>query len=141
MAQLYESEGAEVDKAYMAEQSELMERNLGEIKALLEHRREREDKFQREMEAKIREYDKELEATRVKTSEDHNQLKVRLTQDQLNLERHMQAMAATFQLNQEKLEYNRKVLGDREHENRSTRESHKRRKHRQIDILSQHKQR
>ena len=55
MAQLYESEGAEVDKAYMAEQSELMERNLGEIKALLEHRREREDKFQREMEAKIRE--------------------------------------------------------------------------------------
>lgn len=41
----------------------------------------------------------------------------RLETDIQNLEQHLEAMRATYQLNTEKLEYNYRVLVERDHEN------------------------
>jgi hypothetical protein len=44
-------------------------------------------------------------------------LKIRLETDIQNLEQHLETMRATYQLNTEKLEYNYRVLVERDHEN------------------------
>ncbi len=50
-------------------------------------------------------------------AEDFHILKIRLETDIQNLEQHLEAMRATYQLNTEKLEYNYRVLVERDHEN------------------------
>lgn len=65
----------------------------------------------------------------------------RLETDIQNLEQHLETMRATYQLNTEKLEYNYRVLVERDHENQSTINQQKRKISRQRDILSSLKQR
>jgi chromosome segregation ATPase len=68
--------------------------------------------------------------------EDYNLLKVRLETDIQNLEQHLETMRATYQLNTEKLEYNYRVLVERDHENQSTIQQQKRKIARLRDLLS-----
>lgn len=138
---LYNAEGEEVGAAYLTEQGELLAEHEAEIKSLLAERKEKETAFQEKTLERVEEYHQRLEDLRMHQAEEYNQLRVRMTQDILNLERHMQAMTATFHLNQEKLEYNYRVLSEREHENSKTRDMQKRKKHRMIDVLSHMKQR
>ncbi len=51
----------------------------------------------------------------------------RLETDLQALEQHLESMRAVYQLNQEKLDYNCSVLGERENENSSTISQQKRR--------------
>ena len=60
----------------------------------------------------------------------------RLESDIQNLEQHLEAMRATYQLNQEKLEYNYRILSERDHENQITINQQKRKISRQRDVLS-----
>ena len=60
----------------------------------------------------------------------------RLETDIQNLEQHLEAMRATYQLNQEKLEYNFRVLTERDAENQATINQQKRKISRQRDVLS-----
>ena len=69
-------------------------------------------------------------------AEEYNILKIRLETDIQNLEQYLEAMRATYQLNTEKLEYNYRVLVERDHENQSTINQQKRKIARQRDILS-----
>lgn len=59
----------------------------------------------------------------------------RLETDIQNLEQHLEAMRATYQLNTEKLEYNYRVLVERDHENQATINQQKRKISRQRDVL------
>lgn len=77
-----------------------------------------------------------LEDLRVADAEEYNILKIRLETDIQNLEQYLEAMRATYQLNTEKLEYNYRVLVERDHENQSTINQQKRKIARQRDILS-----
>ena len=81
-------------------------------------------------------FQQELEELRVQDAEDYNILKVKLEKDIQNLEQHLEAMRATYQLNTEKLEYNYRVLVEREQENQSTISAQKRKVAQQRDILS-----
>jgi dynein regulatory complex protein 1 len=65
----------------------------------------------------------------------------RLETDIQNLEQHLEAMRATYQLNTEKLDYNCRVLVERDHENQTTINQQKRKISRQRDVLSSLKQR
>ena len=74
--------------------------------------------------------------SQVNDAEDYNMLKIRLETDIQNLEQHLEVMRATYQLNTEKLEYNYRVLVERDHENTDTINQQKRKISRQRDILS-----
>lgn len=81
-------------------------------------------------------YAKALEDLRIQEAEDYNLLKVKLETDIQNLEQHLETMRATYQLNTEKLEYNYRVLVERDHENQSTIHQQKRKIARLRDLLS-----
>ena len=80
-------------------------------------------------------YQTELERHRVNDAEEYNILKIRLETDVQNLEQHLEAMRATYQLNTEKLEYNYRVLVERDHENQSTISQQRRKIARQRESL------
>lgn len=62
-----------------------------------------------------------------KVSSRHDAVTCRLETDLQALEQHLESMRAVYQLNQEKLDYNCSVLGERENENSSTISQQKRR--------------
>lgn len=64
----------------------------------------------------------------------------RLESDIAVLEQHLEQMRATYQLNAEKLEYNYRVLLERDAENTATINQQKRKLSRQHDVLSHLKQ-
>merc|ERR1739841_357411 len=86
-------------------------------------------------------YQQQLEKLRRDDAEDYNILKIRLETDIQNLQQHLEAMRATYQLNTEKLEYNYRVLVERDQENQSTINQQKRKIARQRDLLSNLKNR
>ena len=66
------------------------------------------------------EYERVLKELRLNDNEEYNALKVKLETDIQILEQHLETMRATYQLNAEKLEYNYRVLSERDSENSAT---------------------
>jgi dynein regulatory complex protein 1 len=79
---------------------------------------------------------RQLEAQRVQDLEDYNILKIKLETEVATLEQQLEEMRATYQLNQEKLDYNYRVLVERDSENTSTIKQQKKRLTRMADLLS-----
>ena len=126
----------EVEAAFLFERGDVLRGHAEELNAMLEKRGKQEQSF---MEAQLERADafqQDLEELRVQDAEDYNILKVKLEKDIQNLEQHLEAMRATYQLNTEKLEYNYRVLVEREQENQSTISAQKRKVAQQRDILS-----
>ena len=126
----------EVEAAFLHERSEILQAHQEELNNLNDKRGKLEQAF---MEAQLERADgfqQDLEELRVQDAEDYNILKVKLEKDIQNLEQHLEAMRATYQLNTEKLEYNYRVLVEREQENQSTISAQKRKVAQQRDILS-----
>merc|ERR1719171_1782806 len=91
------------------------------------------------MDARRRRYEddqKQLEAQRVQDAEDFNILKIKLETEIQTLEQQLEEMRATYQLNQEKLDYNYRVLVERDSENTNTIKQQKKKLTRMADILS-----
>ena len=109
-----------IEGAYLQERREVIEGNKGEMGGLFERRSTREQAFMERTLEQAEEYQRQLEELRVLDAEDYNILKIRLETDIQNLEQHLEAMRATYQLNTEKLEYNYRVLVERDQENQST---------------------
>ena len=106
------------------------------MNALFERRNQLEQNFMEKMLEQSEEYQRKLEELRVLDAEDFNILKIRLETDIQSLEQHLEAIRATYQLNTEKLEYNYRVLVERDQENQSTINQQKRKIARQRDLLS-----
>lgn len=68
----------------------------------------------------VENYDVLLKEIRAKDVDEYNALKMKLELDIQSLEQHLETMRATYQLNAEKLEYNYRVLLERDLENSST---------------------
>lgn len=111
------------------------------MKNLFEKRDKMEIDFMEKYLETAQDYHMQLEQLRVADAEEYNILKIRLETDIQNLEQHLEAMRATYQLNTEKLEYNYRVLVERDHENQSTINQQKRKVSRQRDVLSNLKSR
>ena len=91
------------------------------------------------MEARRRRVDedqRQLEGQRVQDNEDLNILKIKLETEIQTLEQQLEEMRATYQLNQEKLDYNYRVLVERDSENTNTIKQQKKKLTRMADILS-----
>lgn len=110
----------EIERAFLERRAETLAANAAEIDALFERRAKSEQAFMEHMAERSEHYADELEKHRVDDAEEYNILKIRLETDVQNLEQHLGAMRATYQLNTEKLEYNYRVLVERDHENQST---------------------
>ena len=92
------------------------------------------------MEARRRRVDedqRQLEAQRVQDAEDYNILKIKLETETQTLEQQLEEMRATYQLNQEKLDYNYRVLVERDSENTNTIKQQKKKLTRMADSTSQ----
>ena len=73
-------------------------------------------------------------------AEDYNILKIKLETEIQTLEQQLEEMRATYQLNQEKLDYNYRVLVERDSENTNTIKTQKKKLTRMADMLSSLKQ-
>ena len=69
-------------------------------------------------------------------AEDYNILKIKLETETQTLEQQLEEMRATYQLNQEKLDYNYRVLVERDSENTNTIKQQKKKLTRMADLLS-----
>ena len=136
MQKSYHEELIEIENAFLQERMETLSGNKDEMSQLFEKRNQREQQFMDMMLEQAENYQKQLEELRVIDAEDYNILKIRLETDIQNLEQHLETMRATYQLNTEKLEYNYRVLVERDQENQSTINQQKRKIARQRDLLS-----
>ena len=123
------------------ERTDLLGSNRNEMQELFDKRSKMEQDFMERFLGTVETYQKTLEALRIADAEDYHILKIRLETDIQNLEQHLEAMRATYQLNTEKLDYNYRVLVERDHENQATINQQKRKISRQRDVLSGLKQR
>uniref|UniRef100_A0A5F5PK63 Dynein regulatory complex protein 1 n=1 Tax=Equus caballus TaxID=9796 RepID=A0A5F5PK63_HORSE len=85
---------------------------------------------------KVEDYEKQLNKQRIWDCEEYNMIKIKLEQDVQILEQQLQQMKATYQLNQEKLEYNFQVLKKRDEESTVIKSQQKRKINRLHDILN-----
>ncbi len=99
------------------ERSDLLGGNRKELNELFEKRSKLEADFMERYLAAVESYQAQLDELRCEDAEAFHILKIRLETDIQNLEQHLEAMRATYQLNTEKLEYNYRVLVERDHEN------------------------
>eukprot|EP01138_Halocafeteria_seosinensis_P007806 gb/GECG01007976.1/.p1 GENE.gb/GECG01007976.1/~~gb/GECG01007976.1/.p1 ORF type:complete len:816 (+),score=191.96 gb/GECG01007976.1/:1-2448(+) len=113
----YENELDQVEDAFKREHSELLEAQRKEIDALMEERRQMETRLVEERMERERKYQEELDDMQSRDAEDYNKLKIKLETDVQVLEQQLELMRSTYLLNTEKLEYNYRVLTEKDNEN------------------------
>ncbi|KAG4091746.1 hypothetical protein H8356DRAFT_1430007 [Neocallimastix lanati (nom. inval.)] len=126
----------QIEKAYMTERTELIEKNINEINELYDIRRQKEEQYEKEKSERVDSQMKSLETLRVNDSDEYTSVKIKLEIDIQVLEQQLQQMRATYQLNTEKLEYNYQVLNKREEENIAILTAQKRKITRLSDIIN-----
>ena len=126
----------EIESAFMMERQEVLEKTKGETDEFLEKKSKNELKFFEERAQRIEDNSNALEKIRTEDAEEHNLLKITRETEIQALEQQLEEMRATYQLNSEKLEYNYRVLMERDMENNTTITQHKRKIARLQDVLS-----
>ncbi|KAG5186134.1 sperm tail-domain-containing protein [Tribonema minus] len=136
LRQAYALELEAIEAAFLRERSAQLSANKAEVDALFDKRREGELAY---MEARARrqaQYQAEVEELLTRDGEEYIKLKVKLETDIQTLEQQLEEMRATYQLNTEKLEYNYRVLTERDMENSATLAHQKRKLTKLKDALS-----
>ena len=126
MRKFYQDELVNIENAFMGERKELLDKHRREWTDKMEERKTKEIAFMNEYFKRVEKNESELNALRVKDAEEYNEIKIKLETDVQILEQQLQQMKATYQLNQEKLEYNYQVLQKRDEENAKTKAQQKR---------------
>ena len=137
----FDDELEEIETAFMQERAELMHSNQTELSALMQKRLDKEEAYMEARRRRVDEDQRQLEGQRVQDAEDLNILKIKLETEIQTLEQQLEEMRATYQLNQEKLDYNYRVLVERDSENTTTIKQQKKKLTRLADHLSNIKQR
>jgi dynein regulatory complex protein 1 len=124
-----------IEKAFYDERSQILKNNEDEIRRLFEEHRKLEEHFQHKRAQDEENYSKQLEDLRSKDANDQAEQKIKLEKEMQILEKCMEDMKAVYRLNEEKLEFNHKVLKEREKVNSNTITSLKAKERRNKDIL------
>lgn len=124
-----------IEKAFYDERSQILKNNEDEIRRLFEEHRKTEENFQHRRAQDEENYSKQLEDLRSKDANDQAEQKIKLEKEMQILEKCMEDMKAVYRLNEEKLEFNHKVLKEREKVNSNTITSLKAKDRRNKDIL------
>ncbi|GFO13898.1 dynein regulatory complex protein 1-like [Plakobranchus ocellatus] len=126
----------EIERAFVAERNELLEIQKKKWEEKMAFRREKEEENLIARAKRVEDFEQQLQHLRVQDAEEYNMVKIRLETDVQILEQQLQQMRATYQLNQEKLEYNFQVLKKRDDENTITKSQQKRKITRLQDVLN-----
>ncbi|CAB1096302.1 unnamed protein product [Ectocarpus sp. CCAP 1310/34] len=132
----YEVELDAVEEVFLQEREGLLAANKAEVDGLFEKRREMELSYMESKQKRQEQYQAEIEALLTRDGEEHTKLKIKLETDIQTLEQQLEEMRATYQLNTEKLEYNYRVLTERDMENSATLSHQKRKLTKLKDALS-----
>lgn len=124
-----------IEKSFYDERSQILKRNEDEIKHLFEEHKKLEEHFQHKRADDEESYSKQLEELRSKDANDQAEQKIKLEKEMQILEKCMEDMKGVYRLNEEKLEFNLKVLKEREKVNNNTVASLKAKERRNKDIL------
>jgi len=126
----------QIEKAFVAERTELLEQQRNKWEAMMAARAEKEVDYMKARQKRVDDYEQQLQQLRIQDAEEYNTVKIKLETDVQILEQQLQQMRATYQLNQEKLEYNFQVLRKRDEENTITKSQQKRKITRLQDVLT-----
>lgn len=132
----YRDELNQIGKASEDERDDMNKSDRKRWDNMMHQRAEKEKENMRLREQRVEEHEKQLDALRTQDAEEYNMVKIKLETDVQILEQQLQQMKATYQLNQEKLEYNFQVLKKRDEENTITKSQQKRKITRLQDILN-----
>ena len=132
----YETEIASIENAHELERGNILSKNRSEIEASLELRKSKEIQYSKAKQAQDEKYHREIEDLLTEDAEEYNKLKIKLEGEIMTSEQSLEEVKASYQLNTEKLEYNYKVLTERDLENSNTLTNMKKRANRLRDALS-----
>eukprot|EP00347_Sterkiella_histriomuscorum_P015059 403358464 len=135
MRQDYTDQLSNIEKAFNDERDQILDKNGNEVKSLFDEHRKLEEHFQRKRADDEENYAKQLEDLRSKDANDQAEQKIKLEKEMQILEKCMEDMKAVYRLNEEKLEFNHKVLKEREKVNSNTISGLKNKDRRNKDIL------
>ncbi|RDD44726.1 Dynein regulatory complex protein 1 [Trichoplax sp. H2] len=136
LTKAYGEELLQIEKSFVAERGDIMNAHTKNWEQLMTQRRDKEVEYMKAREKRVEDYEQQLQHLRVEDAEEYNMVKIKLETDVQVLEQQLQAMRATYQLNQEKLEYNFQVLKKRDEENTVTKSQQKRKITRLQDVLN-----
>lgn len=122
------------------ERQELLASNKKKWERALQTHKAKELEYLTSRVQKAEEHERMLNKQRVWDWEEYNTIKIKLEQDVQVLEQQLQLMKATYQLNQEKLEYNFQVLKKRDEESTVIKSQQKRKLNRLHDALNSQRQ-
>ncbi|XP_027479967.1 dynein regulatory complex protein 1 isoform X1 [Zalophus californianus] len=125
-----------IEKAFEVERRELLTSNKKKWEQALQAHNAKELEYLMNRIKKVEDYEKQLNRQRIWDWEEYNMIKIKLEQDVQVLEQQLQQMKATYQLNQEKLEYNFQVLKKRDEESTVIKSQQKRKINRLHDTLN-----
>ncbi|CAD8071663.1 unnamed protein product [Paramecium sonneborni] len=103
-----------IENEYIEERANLLNNYQTEIRNLFDKRTEKEKSFVDERERKEEEYTKDIEKLRIQGLKSYAELKISMETEIQNLEKCYEDMKALYQLNTEKLDYNLKVLKEKQ---------------------------
>ncbi|XP_048209240.1 dynein regulatory complex protein 1 isoform X2 [Perognathus longimembris pacificus] len=136
MMKNFRQELSHIEKAFEVERLELLNSNKKKWERALQTHNAKELEYLMNRMKKVEDYEKQLNKQRIWDCEEYNMIKIKLEQDVQILEQQLQQMKATYQLNQEKLEYNFQVLKKRDEESTVIKSQQKRKINRLHDILN-----
>ncbi|XP_077008462.1 dynein regulatory complex protein 1 isoform X2 [Tamandua tetradactyla] len=136
MMKNFRQELQHIEKAFEMERQELLASNKKKWERALQAHNAKELEYLMNRIKKVEEYEKQLNKQMIWDCEEYNMIKIKLEQDVQILEQQLQQMKATYQLNQEKLEYNFQVLKKRDEESTVIKSQQKRKINRLHDILN-----
>ncbi|ESO02263.1 hypothetical protein HELRODRAFT_188640 [Helobdella robusta] len=138
LSKAYKTELKHIEAAFIRERMQLLSDMDEEWENLLKERKQKEEDFSKNRDNQAEVFESMLNAQRVQDSEEYNQIKIKLEKDIQMMQQELQEMQATYQLNQDKLEYNFQVLRKRDEENIITKSIQKKKITRLHDIYMFH---
>uniref|UniRef100_H2ZM38 Dynein regulatory complex protein 1 n=1 Tax=Ciona savignyi TaxID=51511 RepID=H2ZM38_CIOSA len=132
----YRDELIQIENSFLEERSMVLKNSRGKWDSTMAQRREREEEYLKMRFKRVEDHESQLDSLRTHDTEEYNMVKIKLETDVQILEQQLQQMKATYQLNQEKLEYNFQVLKKRDEENTITKSQQKRKITRLQDTLN-----
>uniref|UniRef100_A0A8C8IXK4 Dynein regulatory complex protein 1 n=1 Tax=Oncorhynchus tshawytscha TaxID=74940 RepID=A0A8C8IXK4_ONCTS len=132
----YRDELDQIENSFEHERKILLTGNRKKWEQYTKERRDKELENVTQRMKRVEEYEVLLQQLRTEDTEEYNMIKIKLDTDVQILEQQLQQMKATYQLNQEKLEYNFQVLKKRDEENTITKSQQKRKITRLQDVVN-----
>ena len=120
LREMYGEELENIENAFLKEREELLQNNKKEVDNLFEARRNMETKYTETRVEREEKYSTEIYDMQAADAENYQKLKVKLETDVAILEQQLEHMKYVYLLNTEKLEYNYRVLTERDNESKAT---------------------